>query len=87
MFAANPSGVVLYAEGTQPSPRQATRRKPASEPQLPIHSGIQRLCHGSGNSLPADAPPAGPGWSMPLISRSASSKRCHRCSNGTPAAS
>ena len=60
MFAANSSGVVLYAEATQPSPRWATRRKPACEPQLPIHSGIPRLCRGSGNSLPSGAAPAAP---------------------------
>ena len=37
---AKRSGVVLYAEASQPSPKRATRRSPAFEPQLPIHSGM-----------------------------------------------
>ena len=88
MPAAKPSGVVLYAEASQPSPRRATRRKPAREPQLPIHNGIPPPCRGGGNSPPAGTPasPAIPGWSSALIARTASSKRCHRCSNGTPTA-
>ena len=88
MPAAKPSGVVLYAEASQPSPRRATRRKPAREPQLPIHNGTPRPCRGGGNSPPASTPPSPgvPGWSSALIARTASSKRCHRCSNGTPTA-
>src|SRR5919109_76277 len=30
----SPSGVVLYAEASHPSPKRATRRSPATEPQL-----------------------------------------------------
>jgi hypothetical protein len=92
MAAVKASGVVLYAEASQPSPARATRRIPAREPQLPIHTGIPRLCRDGGSRLSAGAPspaplPAVAGWSMALISWSASSKRCHRCSNGTPTAS
>ena len=37
--APNRSGVVLYPDASQPSPSRATRRRPAGEPQLAIHSG------------------------------------------------
>ena len=52
--AANWSGIVLYAEASHPSPSRATRRKPASEPQLPIQIGGLGFCSGLGSrSIPA----------------------------------
>ena len=41
-------GVVLYADASQPSARRATRRRPASEPQLPIQIGGPPACAGLG---------------------------------------
>ena len=37
--AAGRPGVVLYADANHPSPRRATRRRPAAEPQLPTQIG------------------------------------------------
>ena len=44
------AGAVLYAEASHPSPNRATRRRPASEPQLPIQIGGPSGRFGRGSS-------------------------------------
>src|SRR4029077_4604346 len=89
LAASNRSGVVLYAEASQPSAASATRRRPASEPQLPIHRGIPPACRGGGESRDWGGAKYRPGSvhasprSSALSIGIASSRRFHRSSKGT----
>ena len=61
------SGVVLYADASQPSPSRATRRSPASDPQLPIQIGGPPRRVGRGSRTWVD-----PSSSRPQVSRAGS---------------
>ena len=80
--AATCSGVVLYADASQPSPSRATRRSPAADPQLPIQIG-GRPEVGRGSSAVVSPSESRPRWTR--SSRTAASNRGHRSSNSTPA--
>src|SRR5262249_55292573 len=91
LAAPNGWGVVLYADASQPSPRRATRRRPAAEPQLPIQTGTPPGRLGAGANGRAGKAKwgrvCGGGSSRSSGRRiaAASSKRSPRSPNGPPA--